>query len=131
MRKNIIIIDDDADFVDINRTVLEADGFSVRAFYNAKEGVEAVLADPPDLILMDLMMEHWDSGFIAAKTIKSNPATAQIPILMLSAVTRETGLKFDLDSSEDRAWIKADMFLNKPVRPDELLQRVKGVLGLE
>ncbi|MBP7867434.1 MAG: response regulator [Acidobacteria bacterium] len=128
--KKILIIDDDADFVEINRTVLEAAGFAVKHAYSGKDGVAAALADPPDLVILDLMMEHWDSGFVAARRIKGDPATAGVPVLMLTGVTRETGMSFDLDSPGEREWIKADMFLSKPLRPEELLQRVKAVLGL-
>lgn len=129
MKKKILIIDDDADYGEINRTVLESHGYSVRQAYNGKEGLEMAREEVPDLIMLDLMMEHADAGFTVAKKLKDDPITANVPILMVSAVSREMGMRFDLDSAEDRAWIKADMFLDKPIRSDELVKRVEAILG--
>lgn len=130
MKKKILIIDDDIDFVDIHRHVLESHGYEVQYACNGKEGLELARLSPPDLVILDLMMEHYDTGFVVAKKLKGDPVTAKVPVLMLTGVARETGLKFDLDSPEDRAWIKADLFLNKPVRPEELVERVEHLTGL-
>jgi DNA-binding response OmpR family regulator len=129
MSKNILIIDDDVDFAEIHRTALEARGYAVRHAFNGTEGVAMAQAERPDLVLLDLMMEHADAGFIVARKLKGDPKTADVPILMLSGVARETGLKFDLDSAADRQWIKADMFLDKPIRSEELVARVAALLG--
>ena len=129
MNKKILIIDDDADFVEIHRTVLESHGFAVRHAFTGKEGLALAKAEPPDLILLDLMIEHADTGFTVARKLKGDPATRGVPLLMLSGVIRETGMKFDLDSAEDRAWIKADLFLNKPIRSEELVEKVAALLG--
>jgi CheY-like chemotaxis protein len=129
MSKTILIIDDDADFVDIHRAVLESHGYNVRHAFTGREGLALALAEPPDLILLDLMIEHADTGFTVARKLKGDPATQGVPLLMLSGVIRETGMKFDLDSAEDRAWIKADLFLNKPIRSEELVEKVAAVLA--
>lgn len=131
MAKKILIIDDDVDFVEIQKTVLESHGYEVRHAFNGKEGLALAAGYKPDLILLDLMMEHYDTGFVVAKKLKEDPALAGVPILMLSGVARETGVKFDLDSNAERAWIKADFFLNKPVRAEELVARVAALLGQE
>lgn len=127
--KHILIIDDDADFVDINRAVLEGAGYRVEEAFTGREGLEKALDAPPDLILLDLMIEHADTGFTVAKKLKADSRTAAVPVLMLTGVMRDMGMKFDLDSEEDRAWIKADLILNKPVNARELVDRIGSILG--
>lgn len=129
MSKTILIIDDDADFVEIHRAVLEAHGYRVVHAFTGRDGLDRARAEAPDLILLDLMIEHADTGFTVARKLKADAATARTPVLMLSGVVRETGMKFDLDSAADRAWIKADQFLNKPIRSEELVEKVAALLG--
>lgn len=126
MAKRILIIDDDVDFVDLNKAVLENNGFEVETAFSAREGMDKVQFDAPNLILLDLMLEKHDTGFSFAKSIKADPRYKDIPILMISAVAGETG--YDFSQEADGYWMKTDDFVPKPVEPDVLVQKINALL---
>jgi putative two-component system response regulator len=127
----ILMIDDDVDFVAIQREILEGAGFTVAAIHSSEEALKSLETGTlPDLIIADLMMEHDDSGFRMCHALKRNPRTARVPILMLTGVVRDRNIGFDLKSPAAREWIKADDFAEKPIRPEQLLAHVRHLLGL-
>ncbi len=126
MAKRILIIDDDVDFVDLNKAVLENNGFEVETAFSAREGMDKVQFEAPNLILLDLMLEKHDTGFSFAKSIKADPRYKEIPILMISAVAGETG--YDFSQDQDGYWMKTDDFVPKPVEPDVLVQKINALL---
>ena len=126
-RSKILLVDDDTDFLEMHRAVLENHGYEVITAINGKEGIERVRAEMPDLIILDLMMEKHDAGFSFSQNIKSDPLFKKIPILMVTSVAEATGYKFSM--KEDGYWMKTDDFLDKPVRPDVLIDRVQKLLG--
>ncbi|MHB8108883.1 MAG: response regulator [Syntrophorhabdaceae bacterium] len=125
-QKRILIIDDDVDFVDLNKAVLENNGFEVETAFSAREGMDKVQFEVPNLILLDLMLEKHDTGFSFAKAIKADPRYKEIPILMISAVAGETG--YDFSQQQDGYWMKTDDFVPKPVEPDVLVQKINALL---
>jgi len=125
-KKRILIIDDDVDFVDLNRAVLENNGFEVETAFSGREGLDKVQFEAPDLILLDLMLEKHDTGFSFARSIKGDPRYSEIPILMISAVAGETGYDFSQDL--DGYWMKTDDFVSKPVEPEELVKRINALI---
>ncbi|NLI77611.1 MAG: response regulator [Candidatus Riflebacteria bacterium] len=127
---NILIVDDDVDFVAIQREVLERDGNHVDAVHTAQDGLEWLAKNPlPDLIMVDLMIERDDAGFTFCHAVKRDARTAKIPVLMLTGVSKARSIGFDLKSPSSREWIKADDFAEKPIRPDILLAKVHHLLG--
>ena len=72
------------------------------------------------------MLEHVDSGFSLCYHIKKN--RPELPIIMISAVVTETGFSFDAATEEERSWVRADVFLNKPVRTEQLLYEIDRLL---
>lgn len=125
--EKILIVDDDEDFTIATSTILEANGFEVRVAHNTTDGQKAVDADKPDLILLDVMMEHMDDGFNLCRSLKSAEATSSIPVIMLTGVTGKTGLKFS--PKTDAEWLPADDYLDKPVDPEALLKRLRKLLA--
>ena len=126
-KPRILLVDDDVDFVDLNRAVLENHGFDVTIAFSGREGLDKVRFEQPDLIVLDLMMEKHDSGFGFAKTLKKDPLYRTIPILMLTAVSESTG--YDFSQELDGYWMKTDDYASKPLLPDELVKRVKELLS--
>jgi CheY-like chemotaxis protein len=124
----ILIVDDDLDFIEISRLSLEGEGYEVRSAPNAKEGWKVVQKEKPDLIIMDLMMEHLDAGMVLSQKIKNHPHFSSIPILMLTSITRETGLDFTPRTEEDYKKLNVDDFSMKPIKPKALLEKVKKLL---
>lgn len=125
-KTKILLVDNDVDFVDLNKAVLENNGYEIVTAFSAREGVDKVKVEQPDLIVLDLMMEKHDAGFSFAKQIKADPLYKQIPILMLTSVADVTGFGFSQDL--DGYWMKTDDYAEKPIMPDELLIKVKQLL---
>ncbi len=126
-KTRILLVDDDVDFIDLNRAVLENHGFDVVSAFSGREGLDKVRFEQPDLIVLDLMMEKHDTGFAFAKTIKADPLYKGIPILMLTAVSGTTG--YDFSQELDGYWMKTDDYASKPLLPEDLMKRVKDLLA--
>lgn len=127
MSKNrILFVDDDPDFRQEFCPLLEAAGYAVTQADSAKQAEELLAGATFDLAVVDLRMERPDSGFTLAFHVKKqNP---EFPIIMVSSVNGEVGLNFSLNSSAERAWIKADAFLNKPLRFEQLKYEVERLI---
>ena len=82
----------------------------------------------PDLAIFDLMMESDDSGFILCYKIKKK--YPDVPVILATAVSRETGMSFSIDSEKDKSWIRADRYLEKGIRAEQLDQEVMKLLKL-
>jgi len=123
----ILLVDDDPDFLEMHKAVLQNHGYDVLTATSGQEGLDRVRAEIPDLIILDLMMEKHDAGFSFSKTVKTDPLFRKIPILMVTSVAEATGFRFSLE--EDGYWMKTDDFLDKPVMPKILLERVDKLLG--
>jgi len=124
--KKILVVDDDSDFLFQMKVQLEAAGYSVITA-DSKAAAEKILEETkPDIALIDLMMEHMDAGFTLAYHIKKKFQT--VPVILATAVTRETGLEFDAVTADERSWIKADVVLAKPIRFEQLNREIKRLL---
>ncbi|MHB1006241.1 MAG: response regulator [Chloroflexota bacterium] len=121
----VLIIDDDIDFLETAEAVLAGAGYEVTTARSGEEGVSQANGAHPDVIILDLMLEHPDAGFTVAHTLKNTPELASVPIIMVTAVAREAGFRFDLNSEEARKWIKVERLLNKPIPGAELVARVR------
>ena len=127
MSKKIIIIDDDPDVVQSMRIVLEKEGYNIITASNGREGLEKIRKDKPNLILLDIMMTTKDEGFQTAYELRGDDALKDIPIVMITSVGQITGFEFNKDKDGD--FIPADEFVEKPVRPKQLLDIVRKNLG--
>ncbi len=127
MNKKIVLIDDDVDFVEINKNLLEKEGFQVSFAYNGREGLQKIQENQPDLVILDVMMDSADEGFQVAKEMRASEAFRQTPILMLSSInkTEDTNWQYGPD---DR-WNPVDVFVDKPVKADILLQKIRKMLN--
>jgi len=88
MKKKILVVDDEPDMVEMLKLILESASYEVIAAYDGQEGVEKARAERPDAIILDLMMPRKD-GFQACKELKGEPATAGIPVLVLTAISEK------------------------------------------
>ncbi len=121
--KTILIIDDDIDLVEIIRVTLENQGFKVIDAQTGERGLAMAKEQNPDLILLDVMMGKVDEGFQVAYELRSDEITADVPILMLTAVTDQTG--FDFDPARDKDFLPVNEFLKKPISPRDLVDMVR------
>jgi CheY-like chemotaxis protein len=131
-RKTILIIDDDPDLVEAIRLPLEAHGYSVAAASSGEEGLEKVLECKPDLIMLDIMMFTPTEGFHVAYKLRSDdPASPyakyrNVPIIILTAIHQMTELRFHFEG--DEGFLPAEEFIEKPIDPAVLLEKVGGLL---
>jgi len=126
--KKILVVDDDIDILEQVALILRKEGYQVIQAQGQKEGEEALLTTIPDLAVLDLMMEHMDSGFVLCHHVKR--LFPETPVILLTAVKATTGLDFHPQSEEAASWVKADVLLDKPVRPEQLKQEVRRLLKL-
>lgn len=124
-KKRVLLVDDDADFVAMNRAVLEKHGYQVAVAYRGAECMEQVRASRPDLIVLDVMMATRSEGFNVSRDLRNSEQTKNIPLLLVSAVNATVPYKFGPDST----WLPVDRFIEKPVAPQQLLDEVKSLLG--
>ena len=125
--KKILIIDDDKDYGDALRLVLENNGYAVIHALNIQDGRTSVENDPPDLIILDVMMEKHTDGFDLCADLKNDHACSMIPIIMVTAVTEKTGFKFSPET--DGEYLQANDYISKPVTVSVLLSRVNKLLS--
>ena len=125
----ILIVDDDYDFLEINRRILERAGFRVATAASPAQAMERVAAETPDLVITDLMMSEVDSGFSLARRLRDDPRTVAVPIIMSTSVTTALGLDFTPHSADDLASMKVDAYFDKPLDPVALVAKVRELLG--
>jgi DNA-binding response OmpR family regulator len=126
VKKKVLIIDNDVDFIDQNKAALEESGFEVISASDSREGIEKVSFEMPDVILLELMLEKHDAGFNLVKALKADPRYKGIPVLMVTSAPGETGCDFCQEL--DGYWMKTDDFVNKPVTPEDLIKRINILL---
>jgi DNA-binding response OmpR family regulator len=125
-KARILIVDDDPDFVETTKLVLESASYEVLVARDGAKGLETAKARKPDLVLLDIIMPVKD-GLDTAEQFKKDPELKQIPVLMLTSfsskspgtsIARGRGLK-----------LEAEDYIEKPVSPEELLAKVKSYLS--
>ena len=121
-----LVVDDDPDFLEQMRLGLASLGFEVTTAENEKGATEYLNHCRPDLVVLDLIMERPDSGFLLSYRMKKK--YPQTPIIMVSAVTSRTGLNFEAATPGERAWVKADALLAKPVRLEQLQREIERLM---
>jgi len=129
-QKNILLVDDDEDFLTATKLVLEKSGFKVETCMSAKECLAKLKLTMPDVIILDVMMESDHSGFDLCRELKRDPHTKAIPILMLTAVDQKYPLNF-ASAAGDESWLPVEAFIDKPVEAHVLVERVKKLLRIE
>lgn len=123
----VLIVDDDMEFVKLYSLFLRNKGLEVSAAYSAAEAVDVLKESRPDVVVLDVMMEHFDSGFNVSRTIKeSHP---DLPIILMTAISEETGLDFRPKNDEERGLMHADAFLDKGASPEDLLARIQELVA--
>ena len=123
----ILIIDDDPDLRYSLQLVLEGEGFEVEMAATGKEGVTKVLETEPDLVILDVIMEEDLEGFKVARALREEHNLVDLPILMLTAV--HSVKKVPYRFSPDSEYLPVDVFLDKPMEPDLLVETVQELLG--
>jgi putative two-component system response regulator len=122
-RKKILIVDDEEQNVKLLSSLLRAEGYETETASNGREAVEKVKAVSPDLVLLDIMMPDMD-GYEACSLIKNNPESANVPVVIVTALS-------DRESKLRGLELSANEFLTKPIDRVELVLRVKNLLRIK
>ena len=123
---DILLVDDDPDFVAATRLVLEKAGYDVRTALRGQEGLDLARQKTPDLIILDIIMPDQD-GFTVCEALKADPELRHVPVMMLTSFAgrvSETSIAL-----RQGMMLEAEDYVDKPVRPPELLRRIEKLLA--
>jgi two-component system, OmpR family, response regulator RpaA len=121
MQKTILVVDDDANMVDLLNLTLQEAGYAVVTAADGVTALKKARSLSPDLILLDLVLPEMD-GFSVCETLRRERSTAQLPIVMLTGLTSVLNRYAGIGSG-------ANAYLNKPITPDEIITTVKSLIG--
>lgn len=127
-KRKILLVDDDMDYLTQLQIQVQKLGYETITAESQKECEALIEETKPDLAIFDLMMENQDSGFILAYKMKKK--YPEVPVIIATAVRSETNLSFGIESETDKNWIKADAFLEKSVRSDQLQREISKLLKI-
>jgi len=125
MTKSILLVDDDPDFLEQNRMLLEANGYAVRTASSGRECLAAVEERRPDLIILDMVMGERQEGFDISRELRNSEYTKGIPLVMITSVNDAIPFRIE----PDRTWLPVDALIEKPVDPLLLLSMVQRACG--
>ena len=126
-RKRVLIVDDDRDFVESNKDLLEAYGYRVFTAHDGAAGLELAKKELPDIMILDVMMATQTEGFEVARRIPQTPELRGLPVLLVTGVTKDLHLPFGFEP--DATWLPVQRVLEKPIAPARLLAEIEKVLG--
>lgn len=120
----ILVVDDDPDFVEYTRIVLESQGYQVQTAATTDLALEMMRKDKPDVALLDVMMSYVLDGLNLTRQMRDDPELKDVPVIMISAiVSREEAGVFPTDE-----YLAVDAFITKPVDPSDLLEQVANLV---
>jgi DNA-binding response OmpR family regulator len=122
-----LLADDDVDMITQMTLHLQQIGFKVITAESQKDTEEIIETTKPDIAILDLMMDNRDSGFILSYKMKKK--YPDVPVIILTSVTSDTGMMFGVNTDEEKKWIKADAYLEKGLRPEQLEMEISQLLG--
>jgi two-component system, OmpR family, phosphate regulon response regulator PhoB len=131
--KNVLLVDDDRDLIEINKMALEKAGFKVFTAANSAEAMSIATAKEINVAVLDVMMDTPTEGFLLAREMRKNEKTEDIPLLMLTSVNTQNEaigsfIRFS-DQDRNKAWLPVDRFMDKPVKAEELVSVVRTLAG--
>ena len=126
-QKRLLIIDDDPDFVEGIKAILDGAGYSVDVAYNPKEGLETLKSGNYDLLLLDIMMGRGAEGIMVARTMRKDAKLREMPVLIITGIREQIAFLFPGEPVHPR-FVQVDELVEKPVKPDLLLEKVSALL---
>ena len=125
-KKKILLVDDDIDLLEQSKLSFESKGYEVFTAENVDEGWQTFQKERPEAVVIDLIMEEHDSGFILSYKIKKDEYGKNIPVFILTSATYLTGYKFGVSTDEEKEWIYCDEIINKPAVTENLIEKIEN-----
>lgn len=126
-KKKILLVDDDVEFVESNKDLLEAEGYEVIVAHNGTEGLAKAKQERPNLMILDVMMATKTEGFEVSRQIPKTPELKNMPIILVTGIRKEMNLPFGFEP--DETWLPVDSIMEKPIDPKKFLEAVKQKLS--
>jgi len=126
-KKRILLVDDDPDFVESNKQLLEANGYDVIFAHDGAAGLEKAKQEKPDLMILDVMMASNTEGFEVSRKIPETPELKDMPVLLVTGIRKEMNLPFGFEP--DESWLPVDSVFEKPIDPQTLLDEIAKRVG--
>lgn len=124
--KKVLVVDDDVDFCEATKILLDSKGYDVVLAHDGKEGLEKMRAEEPDLVILDVMMPEMN-GYDVCVVLKADPALKKTPVILLTAVDQNL---FKTTYTQAMGLMtEADDYMAKPVEPQDLVKRVEDWLN--
>jgi CheY-like chemotaxis protein len=124
---HILLVDDDQDIIEMNKTILTKRGHRVTVAYSAAEARRAIQAGPPDAAVLDVMMEDKTIGFELARQLHAQ--MPELPMIMLTGIRKEMDLHFSF--KPDETWLPVTRFLEKPQNPRVIADEIEKLLAVK
>jgi CheY-like chemotaxis protein len=119
MAKKILVVDNDADFVEAMTTLLETHGYTVVSANDGEAGFDLAKKVKPDVVMLDVMMRHVSEGLDVAVKLRDDKATRNIPVVLITGIRKPDFLTSSYRPGED--WPNLKATLEKPVRPEDII----------
>lgn len=119
----VFIIDDEDDNLAYLSEIITMAGYEAQTFADGAEALEKMKAELPDLVFLDVQMPNMN-GFQVLKEIRDSDNLADVPVLLLSAISAVTGDEYDPDTIESRYGVRPDAFVSKPIKPDKIREQL-------
>ncbi len=126
-RKLILIVDDDVEYVESNKELLEAGGYDVITACNGAEGLALAKTRKPALMILDVMMATHTEGFEIARKIPETPELKHMRVLLVTGIRKD--MKLPASFQPDETWLPVDKVFEKPINPQILLDEIKKRIG--
>ncbi len=126
-RAKLLIIDDDPDFVDGIKSILESADYQVDVAYNPKDGFDTLKTRPYDMLLLDIMMGRGAEGVMLARKLRKDPQLREMPVLIITGIREQIAFLFPGEPVHPHL-LPVDELVEKPVEPQFLLDRVSSLL---
>ena len=127
-RTQIVIVDDDTDFLDAQKHILEARGYAVTCFVDPADALEAMTKHKPDLVITDLMMSALHTGFSFARALKERPTLCDVPVVIVTAISSQCGYDLRPNTPADLDDMHADAYFEKPIAVEALSAKIELLL---
>ncbi|OPL19870.1 MAG: hypothetical protein AVO35_02540 [Candidatus Aegiribacteria sp. MLS_C] len=132
MPKEVLIVDDDREFVETTEIVIRNKGYETRTAHDGEEALKKVGEKIPDIILLDVMMKTKGDGIWVSEQLRAKYREEKIPVIMITAVNQDADMikyHFEKNAGSDLEYLPVDVFMEKPIEIDELLDKVSELIG--